>query len=79
MIRLTVKDIANAVNGSLMSGNENVWINGVSTDSRTIRKDELFFALKGPNFDGHRFIEDVLSKGAAGAVINAECGMRNFR
>ena len=77
MIRLTVKDIANAVNGSLMSGNENVWINGVSTDSRTIRKDELFFALKGPNFDGHRFIEDVLSKGAAGGAINAECGMRN--
>ncbi|MBI5875384.1 MAG: UDP-N-acetylmuramoyl-tripeptide--D-alanyl-D-alanine ligase [Deltaproteobacteria bacterium] len=77
MIRLTVKDIANAVNGNLMSGNEDVWINGVSTDSRTIRKGELFFALKGPNFDGHRFIEDVLNKGVAGAVINAECGMRN--
>ncbi|MBI3399357.1 MAG: UDP-N-acetylmuramoyl-tripeptide--D-alanyl-D-alanine ligase [Deltaproteobacteria bacterium] len=72
MIRLAIKDILNAVVGHLITGNENVFINGVSTDSRTIKSGELFFALEGPRFDGHRFVQDVLRKGAAGAVVNSK-------
>jgi UDP-N-acetylmuramoyl-tripeptide--D-alanyl-D-alanine ligase len=41
----------------------------VSIDSRTIGPGDLFVALKGPNFDGHSFVADALSKGAAGAVV----------
>jgi UDP-N-acetylmuramoyl-tripeptide--D-alanyl-D-alanine ligase len=44
-------------------------ISGISIDSRTIKNNELFFALKGEKFDGHSFVEDVLNKGAYGAVI----------
>jgi UDP-N-acetylmuramoyl-tripeptide--D-alanyl-D-alanine ligase len=42
---------------------------GVSTDSRTVRAGELFFALRGPNFDGHAYARDALQRGAAGAVV----------
>ncbi len=42
---------------------------GISTDSRTIREGELFFALRGPNFDGHSFIETAIEKGAWGAIV----------
>ncbi|MBI3753341.1 MAG: UDP-N-acetylmuramoyl-tripeptide--D-alanyl-D-alanine ligase [Deltaproteobacteria bacterium] len=77
MIKLRIKDIANAVDGRLIQGSGDSWINGVSTDSRTIKNGELFFALKGPRLDGHKFVDDVLKKGAAGAVVSAECGMRN--
>jgi UDP-N-acetylmuramoyl-tripeptide--D-alanyl-D-alanine ligase len=42
---------------------------GVSTDSRSIQPGELFVALAGPNFDGHRFVADVAARGAAGAVV----------
>ena len=42
---------------------------GVSTDSRRIIKDELFFALCGSNFDGHDFVSEALEKGAKGAVV----------
>jgi UDP-N-acetylmuramoyl-tripeptide--D-alanyl-D-alanine ligase len=42
---------------------------GWSVDSRTIRRDELFFALRGPSHDGHAYVADVLRKGAAGAVV----------
>ena len=72
MMRLTIRDILNAVGGRLISGHEGAFANGVSTDSRTIRRGELFFALKGPRFDGHKFIDDVVKKGAAGAVVSAE-------
>jgi UDP-N-acetylmuramoyl-tripeptide--D-alanyl-D-alanine ligase len=42
----------------------------ISTDSRTIAKDGLFFALKGENFNGNLFADAALDKGAAYAVID---------
>lgn len=33
---------------------------GISTDSRTIKSQEIFFALRGPNFDGHAYLPEVL-------------------
>lgn len=43
---------------------------GVSTDSRRIAAGELFVALKGDKFDGHAYVEDVLARGAAGALVS---------
>ncbi|MGZ4049109.1 MAG: UDP-N-acetylmuramoyl-tripeptide--D-alanyl-D-alanine ligase, partial [Bacteroidia bacterium] len=37
----------------------------VQTDTRRLKKDDLFFALKGPNFNGNLFAEQALEKGAA--------------
>ncbi|MCH8059480.1 MAG: UDP-N-acetylmuramoyl-tripeptide--D-alanyl-D-alanine ligase [Proteobacteria bacterium] len=44
---------------------------GVSTDSRTLKCGDLFFALSGPNFDGGEFVSQVSEKGAAGAVVKS--------
>ena len=46
-----------------------------TTDSRTIKGGELFFALKGDNFDGNAYAEKALEAGAAYAVVgeDAEC------
>nr|MDA8389104.1 Mur ligase domain-containing protein [Nitrospiraceae bacterium] len=43
---------------------------GLSIDSRTIARDELFVALRGERFDGHDFLQAALASGAAGAVID---------
>jgi UDP-N-acetylmuramoyl-tripeptide--D-alanyl-D-alanine ligase len=45
---------------------------GVSIDTRTLKKGDLFVALHGPNFDGHDFVADALAKGAAAAVVDGE-------
>jgi UDP-N-acetylmuramoyl-tripeptide--D-alanyl-D-alanine ligase len=45
---------------------------GVSTDSRSICAGELFVALKGGHFDGHAYVGEVLTRGAAGAVVTRE-------
>ena len=42
----------------------------VSTDSRNLRAGELFVALRGDNFDGHRFIGDAARRQAAAAVVS---------
>ena len=42
----------------------------ITTDTRNIIKNDLFFALKGPNFNGNNFVEKALSNGAKYAVID---------
>lgn len=41
----------------------------VSTDSRAVTTGQLFIALTGPRFDGHAYLADVASKGAAAALV----------
>ncbi len=48
---------------------------GVSTDSRTIAQGELFVALRGPNFDGHDFLENAMGKGALSALVSSDMKM----
>ncbi len=43
---------------------------GVSTDTRTIKEGEVFFALRGERFDGHDFVEEAVRKGAFGVVVS---------
>lgn len=43
---------------------------GISTDSRTISEGELYVALVGERFDGHHFVAEALSRGAAAAVVS---------
>lgn len=45
---------------------------GISTDTRSIRKGELFVALKGENFDGHDFVFKAMDKGAAALLIEED-------
>jgi UDP-N-acetylmuramoyl-tripeptide--D-alanyl-D-alanine ligase len=42
----------------------------IQTDTRKVQKGDLFFALKGPNFNGNLFAADALQKGAAYAVVD---------
>ena len=43
---------------------------GVQTDSRKIAPNQLFFALKGPNFNGNRYAADALNKGASACIVD---------
>ncbi len=63
----TAAEIAEATGGRASGG----WsATGVSIDSRSVNRGDLFVALKGPNFDGHEFVSDALARGAAGALID---------
>ena len=66
---LSLFQIAGFAGAKLEQGDGNVSIERISTDSRTIKEGELFVALRGENFDGHKFVEDVAKIGA-GAVVD---------
>lgn len=42
----------------------------VITDSRKIEKNDIFFALRGENFDGNKFAVEAIEKGASAAVVD---------
>ncbi len=63
MTWLGLAEIAEMTGGVLHG--ENRSINSVSTDSRTVKKDQLFIALVGENFDAHDFIASIKNKAAA--------------
>lgn len=67
-----IEDLIKACNGKLISGHLDCKFCGVSTDSRTIEKGYMFFALQGRERDGHEFVMDAISKGAAGAVVRRD-------
>lgn len=54
----------------LLNIDNNLETKGVSTDTRTITKGNLFVALKGEKFDAHELIEQAFNKGAIAAVVN---------
>ena len=47
---------------------------GVCTDTRKLRKDDMYFALKGPNFNGNLFAHQALEDGAQYAVVDEYTG-----
>lgn len=65
---MTLRDVAGAVGGRPIAGETRV--TGVSIDSRTLRPGDLFVAIRGARFDGHRFAADARERGAAGGLVS---------
>ena len=49
----------------------------VQTDTRALAKGQLFFALKGPNFNGNEFASRALELGAVAVVVDEDTGIKN--
>lgn len=71
MEALTIKEVAKLAGAVSAGGGERNLVSGVSTDSRTIVAGDLFVALRGDRFDGHRFLEVAAEQGAAGLLVEA--------
>jgi UDP-N-acetylmuramoyl-tripeptide--D-alanyl-D-alanine ligase len=67
-MNLQLNKVAEAVGGTL-SGAGEIQVRGYSIDTRTLSPGDLFFAVKGPRFDGHDFLQQAMEKKAAGVVI----------
>ncbi|HEX5000190.1 MAG TPA: UDP-N-acetylmuramoyl-tripeptide--D-alanyl-D-alanine ligase [Terriglobia bacterium] len=69
-MNLLLNEIAKAVGGELQ-GAGGAMARGYSIDSRTLGPGDLFFAIRGPHFDGHDFASQALEKQAAGVVVES--------
>lgn len=68
----TPSSIAAATGGEWLTppGTSDAPVSGVSTDTRTIRPGEAFFALRGERFDAHDRLADALRAGAAVLIVD---------
>ena len=51
----------------------NITIKGLATDSRQVKKNYIFFAIKGNRFNGEKFIKDAIYKGACAIICSKSC------
>lgn len=67
---LYLGEIARIVEGRVVHDRASTRITGVTTDSRSVQKGQLFIALRGKRFDGHQFVAEAFQKGALAAMVS---------
>ena len=65
-MKFNEKEIVSATEAEVLKKSDEERKFGISTDTRTINKGEIYLPLKGENFDGEKFISKAVEKGAAG-------------
>ena len=63
----TSAEIAAATGGTASAPFE---VTGVTFDSREVQPGDLFVAMPGTVYDGHKFVEGAFAAGAAGAIVS---------
>ena len=70
LVKRTLDEAARAMGGEVIGAATAAEWRGAALDSRKVRSGELFFALRGAESDGHRFVGQALENGAAAAVVD---------
>ncbi|MDP8260632.1 MAG: UDP-N-acetylmuramoyl-tripeptide--D-alanyl-D-alanine ligase [Candidatus Gygaella obscura] len=65
-----IQEILEVCKGKLFCGEFSGKVKGISIDSRTIKKGDLFIAIKGATYDGHDFINQAVKKGACVILVS---------
>nr|VFK20552.1 MAG: UDP-N-acetylmuramoylalanyl-D-glutamate--2,6-diaminopimelate ligase [Candidatus Kentron sp. LPFa] len=65
---LKLNEILNGIEFLCQQGNDALPVDGIRFDSRAIRENDVFFAVKGAQVDGHRFIGRAVERGARAIV-----------
>ena len=78
MLAMKCKEVVNAVQGLLVKGNPDERITGVSTDSRNVKRGDLFIPLKGDRFDGHDFIKQAVNSGAKAVLTSKDINISEY-
>ncbi len=68
----SLKFIADATGGEILNGAGDTVVSRVCTDSRQVQAGDLFVALAGEQFDGHKFIAEVAAKGVAAIMVERD-------
>ena len=70
----SLHDIAAACGGRFLRGDGARSVTRISKDTRALQPGDLYWALRGENFDGHDFVAAAAAAGAAGAVVERDPG-----
>ena len=64
---------------NLNKDKKNIKIKGISTNSKEVKKDYMFFAIQGQKINGEKYIDEAIKKGAVVIVCSKKCKYRNSK
>lgn len=67
---IKISDISSISKAANIGALKLKYFSGCSIDSRTVKKDELFIAIKGESTDGHKYIKDVFKRNVKAVLVN---------
>ena len=78
MTMLSLRETADAVNGTLVAADPAIAFARVTHDSRDVRMGDLFIAIVGERFDGHDFVPQAQAQGAVAALVQKGRKLANW-
>ena len=76
-LKITLKDLFELPGAEIYNPDDYKNSANVTIDSRSVKKDSIFAALKGENFDGHKFVKEAYKNGASAFIINKK-NLKNY-
>ena len=58
---------------------QKIFVDGISFDSRKVKKNDIFFAIHGNQTSGNKFINEAISKGASAIISNKKIKLNNCK
>ena len=75
---MELKRMLVGLEGLKVRGNLDLEINGLESNSKEIKKDYLFIAIKGYAVDGHKYINNAIENGAIAIIVEDGCNLKEL-
>ena len=75
---MNLKEILIGLEGLKARGNIDIEIEGIAFNSKEVKENYLFVAIKGFETDGHKYVEEALEKGAKAILIEEGCDLKSL-
>ena len=69
LLKNLIKDIS--------KNKKNITVSGLSTNSKEIKKNFIFFAIRGSKFNGEKFIKEAINRGASVIICSSDCKFKS--
>ena len=76
---MLLRELLNEIENYKFKGNLELDIKNVESNSKKVTKDTLFVAIKGFDFDGHKFVEEAISNGATAVMLDMNADLKGIK
>lgn len=76
---MELKTLLNGIENFKVKGDTNIDIKNIDSNSKNITKDSLFIAIKGFDFDGHKFVEEAIANGATAVMLDMGADLKGIK
>ena len=76
---MILKELLNGIPNYKAKGNLDLDIQNVESNSKKVTKNTLFVAIRGFDFDGHKFVEEAISNGATAVMLDMNADLKGLK